>query len=86
MQSHFNIKVESSTRTHGITYPTNRLAHHCWFLDVYCYNSQFVFLSICLSGNFSQAIGSKGLKCSWFVGGHPGVVIEKFGLDRSVVP
>ena len=49
------------------------------FFHASYYNSQFV----CLLGNYSQAIGPKGLNLSGFDGSHPGVVIRKFGKDQS---
>ena len=40
-------------------------------------------LLVCLSGNSSQTIGPKELKFLKSDGGHPEVVIRKFGEDWS---
>ena len=40
-------------------------------------------MKISLFTNSSQKIGARGLKLSWLDGGYPGVVIRKFGEERS---
>ena len=44
----------------------------------------FVYLFVCLFGNYSQTIGPKGLKFSGFDRGYPGDGKRKFSEDQFV--